>query len=169
MSGATSTGSRTSANGEYVAKRDISSSQFRWGDRMHGGNEAEANWAGAFLRRKTPVGMFPASTTGDGVADLFGNVEEWCMDTWPEESSVHIADPAAADVRASQKAAGSSADGAWLATKRVVRGGSCIRFSRFCRPTYRSRIRQDHGYLSVGFRPVRVTGPNNDPRRTARS
>jgi formylglycine-generating enzyme required for sulfatase activity len=151
---------------EYVAKRDISSSQFRWGDRMQGGNEAEANWAGAFLRHKTPVGMFPASTTSDGVADLFGNVEEWCMDTWPVESSVRAARPAAAG--SLQQDARSPADGAQPGTMRVVRGGSCIRFSRLCRPTYRSRVGQDSGYLSVGFRPVRMSGPGNEPRRATR-
>ena len=64
---------------EYVASRDVGSSQFRWGDRMHTGDGAEANWAGAFLRKKSPVGIFPLSTTNDGVADLFGNVEEWCL------------------------------------------------------------------------------------------
>ncbi|MGE5287132.1 MAG: SUMF1/EgtB/PvdO family nonheme iron enzyme [Micromonosporaceae bacterium] len=154
---------------EYAAKRDISSFQFRWGDRMHSGDEAEANWAGAFLRRKTPVGMFPASTTDDGVADLFGNVEEWCMDAWPEEGNLYSAAAAATGAGTSRKEARSPAGGTWQGTKRVVRGGSCIRFSRLCRPTYRSRIRQDRGYLSVGFRPVRVTGPNNDARRTGRS
>lgn len=116
---------------EYVARRDVGPGQFRWGDRMHAGNDAEANWAGAFLRRKSPVGIFPASTTEDGVADLFGNVEEWCLDPWEEN-----------------EASG--------ATSRVVRGGSCIRFSRLCRPSYRSRIREDQRYQSVGFRPVRV-------------
>jgi formylglycine-generating enzyme required for sulfatase activity len=149
---------------EYTAKRDISSSQFRWGDRMHAGKEAEANWAGAFLRRKTPVGMFPASTTDDGVADLFGNVEEWCMDIWTGAGNLHAA---AADT--AQSETGSAAAGTRPGTKRVVRGGSCIRFSRLCRPTYRSRIREDAGYLSVGFRLVRVTGPNNDVRRAGRS
>lgn len=130
---------------EYAAKRDVTSSQFRWGDRMHAGNEAEANWAGAFLRRKSPVGIFPASTTSDGVADLFGNVEEWCLDAWE-------------DTRQDSRTA--------PASKRVVRGGSCIRFSRLCRPTYRSRIGEDQRYLSVGFRPVRVTAdvPGDGPR-----
>jgi formylglycine-generating enzyme required for sulfatase activity len=125
---------------EYAAKRDITSTQFRWGDRMHAGDDAEANWAGAFLRRKSPVGIFPASTTADGVGDLFGNVEEWCLDAW-EDASLDRQEH----------------DSTALVRKRVVRGGSCIRFSRLCRPTYRSRIEEDQRYLSVGFRPVRVT------------
>jgi formylglycine-generating enzyme required for sulfatase activity len=151
---------------EYVAKRDITTSQFRWGNRMHSGDEAEANWAGALLRHKTPVGMFPNSTTDDGVADLFGNVEEWCLDGWPEEPNSNSRGATATG--ASQGDTGDPADATWPETKRVVRGGSCIRFSRLCRPTYRSRIRQDRGYLSVGFRPVRVAGPNHGGRRTGR-
>jgi formylglycine-generating enzyme required for sulfatase activity/energy-coupling factor transporter ATP-binding protein EcfA2 len=129
---------------EYVASRDVSASQFRWGDRMHTGDSAEANWAGAFLRRKSPVGIFPLSTTSDGVADLFGNVEEWCLNAW-EDRPVHGSAETAA-VR----------PGGASELRRVVRGGSCIRFSRLCRPTYRSRILEGQRYLSVGFRPVRV-------------
>ncbi len=131
---------------EYVASRDVSSSQFRWGDRMHTGDGAEANWAGAFLRKKSPVGIFPLSTTSDGVADLFGNVEEWCLDTWEAGPTYGSDETAAAPLEAAGE------------ILRVVRGGSCIRFSRLCRPTYRSRILEGQRYLSVGFRPVRVAG-----------
>jgi len=129
---------------EYVASRDVGSSQFRWGDRMHTGDGAEANWAGAFLRQKSPVGIFPLSTTNDGVADLFGNVEEWCLDAWEDGA-----------VRSSDNTAVGPPDGEGE-SHRVVRGGSCIRFSRLCRPTYRSRILAGQRYLSVGFRPIRV-------------
>ena len=137
---------------EYVAKRDISVSQFRWGDRMNSGDDAQANWAGAFLRRKSPVGIFPASTTADGVADLFGNVEEWCLEAWEDNTGSVPNDRE------------STLDGA---TKRVVRGGSCIRFSRLCRPTYRSRIWEDQRYATVGFRPVRVPAEGGNIGRPA--
>ena len=152
---------------EYVAKRDVSSSQFRWGDRMRGGDDAEANWAGAFLRRKSPVGIFPSSTTADGVADLFGNVEEWCLDAWEGNTGHPLADrqfsvdgTLAVPAGPGQPAPNGQSD----ATKRVVRGGSCIRFSRMCRPTYRSRIREDQRYASVGFRPVRVASTSGGSR-----
>jgi formylglycine-generating enzyme required for sulfatase activity len=135
---------------EYAASRDVGSSQFRWGDRMHTGDGAEANWAGAFLRQKSPVGIFPLSTTSDGVADLFGNVEEWCLDAWEDGA-----------VRNSGDAAAGPPDGEGE-SHRVVRGGSCIRFSRLCRPTYRSRILAGQRYLSVGFRPVRVAPPTGE-------
>jgi formylglycine-generating enzyme required for sulfatase activity/DNA-binding SARP family transcriptional activator/energy-coupling factor transporter ATP-binding protein EcfA2 len=132
------------AQWEFVARRGVSEGrQFPWGDRMTLGSAAEANWAGCFLRRKSPVGMFPRSTTHDDIADLFGNVEEWCRDRW---------DSAAAPEWRFDSASGLD--------HRVVRGGSTIRFSRLCRPSYRSRILADHRYHTVGFRPVleRVTG-----------
>jgi len=155
---------------EYVAKRDISSSQFRWGDRMHGGDDAEANWAGAFLRRKSPVGIFPASTTADGVADMFGNVEEWCLDAWEDNAEHQPDDSASAADRRQAWSAGPrhpGPNGRPESTKRVVRGGSCIRFSRLCRPTYRTRILEDQRYASVGFRPVRVAADGGNLRRPA--
>ncbi len=148
---------------EYAARRGVAPGmQFAWGRRMHTGPDAEANWIGAFLRRKTPVGLFPRSNTQDGVADLFGNVEEWCLDLW-EDSGDRSPHSDAAPARLAQavmqrSAARHSPNG----VRRVVRGGSCIRFSRLCRPTYRSRIQQQHRYLTVGFRLVRPSLP--EPR-----
>jgi formylglycine-generating enzyme required for sulfatase activity/DNA-binding SARP family transcriptional activator/energy-coupling factor transporter ATP-binding protein EcfA2 len=126
------------AQWEFAARRGVpTGQQFPWGNRMTWGPAAEANWAGCFLRHKSPVGMFPKSTTRDGVADLFGNVEEWCRDRW---------DSAAEPEWRSDPSSGLD--------HRVVRGGSSIRFSRLCRPSYRSRILANHRYHTVGFRPV---------------
>ena len=144
---------------EYAARRDIRTGQFRWGDRMQTGDLAEANWAGAFLRRKTPVGLFPTSTTADGVTDLFGNVEEWCMDRWTEDDRADSGDAGPVDEQNVAKP--ETALPGKSSIKRVVRGGSCIRFSRLCRPSYRSRILQDRRYLTVGLRPIRAMGTNN--------
>jgi formylglycine-generating enzyme required for sulfatase activity/energy-coupling factor transporter ATP-binding protein EcfA2 len=135
---------------EYAARRGVEPGrQFRWGDRMQAGPLAEANWAGSYLRRKSPIGLFPRSTTPDGIADLFGNVEEWCLDDWQDGRTggrlTFTLDPRGGMV------------------KRVVRGGSCVRFSRLCRPTYRSRILQDRRYLTVGFRLVRPAALGSPP------
>ncbi|MGN6258125.1 MAG: SUMF1/EgtB/PvdO family nonheme iron enzyme [Solirubrobacterales bacterium] len=126
------------AQWEFAARQDVPpSQQFPWGNRMTLGSGAEANWAGCFLRHKSPVGMFQRSTTRAGVADLFGNVEEWCRDRWDSAAPPEWrSDPS------------SSLD------HRVVRGGSTIRFSRLCRPSYRSRILAGNRYHTVGFRPV---------------
>jgi formylglycine-generating enzyme required for sulfatase activity/DNA-binding SARP family transcriptional activator/energy-coupling factor transporter ATP-binding protein EcfA2 len=130
------------AQWEFAAKRRVpEGQQFPWGDRMTRGSAAEANWAGCFLRQKSPVGMFPRSTTPDEIADLFGNVEEWCRDSWDSAAVPEWRSDSGLDYR-------------------VVRGGSTIRFSRLCRPSYRSRILAHHRYHTVGFRPVleRVMG-----------
>lgn len=116
--------------------------RFPWGNTLRSGDAAEANWALANLRSKSPVGMFPLSTTADGISDLFGNVEEWCLDVWNDRHYVHAA-PDFRHVTVPE------------ATKRVVRGGSTIRPMRFCRPSYRSQILQTRRYMTVGFRVVR--------------
>jgi formylglycine-generating enzyme required for sulfatase activity len=127
---------------EYAAKHGVpKGQQFAWGNRMTYGDDAEANWAGCYLRQKSPVGVFPRSTTEDGIADLFGNVEEWCLDEW--RATIPDEPPYEADDR-------------FPSVFRLVRGGSTIRFSRLCRPSYRGRILQHRRYHTVGFRPVRV-------------
>lgn len=144
---------------EYAARRAVPpGQQFPWGNRMHAGREAEANWVGALLRRKTAVGLFPKSHTQDGVADLFGNVEEWCLDLWEEnerESDARKAETTVPSRLAPAVIQRSAARHSAAGVRRVVRGGSCIRFSRLCRPSYRSRIAEHHRYLTVGFRLVR--------------
>jgi len=148
---------------EYAARRGIpAGKQFRWGSRMQIGDYAEANWAGCDLRRKSPVGLFPQSTTPDGVADLFGNVEEWCLDVWADgEEEVKTTVPGHSRI---PRAVIERSAGGWSGQgiKRIVRGGSCIRFSRLCRPSYRSRILENRRYLTVGFRPIRPEGQGSN-------
>ncbi|MGH8900542.1 MAG: SUMF1/EgtB/PvdO family nonheme iron enzyme [Egibacteraceae bacterium] len=146
---------------EYAARRGVEAGkQFRWGNRMHVDIGAEANWIGSFLRRKSPIGLFPQSTTPDGVADLFGNVEEWCLDTWDPNEDAFRDTPRTSVTRTliQRSPGGSSAQG----TTRIVRGGSCMRASRLCRSSYRSRILQHRRCRTVGFRPVRPADPRPD-------
>lgn len=151
----------TEVEWEFGARRGVvPGRRFPWGDRMTEGDEAEANWAGCHLRRKSPVGLFPRSSTIDRVVDLYGNVEEWTLDEWDtstEEWLEELVRPGAPKYRAPDRITARSAGG-WTqpGTKRIVRGGSCIRFSRLCRPTYRSRIGQEGRYHTVGFRPVAI-------------
>ncbi len=139
------------AQWEYVATRDIAPGRlFPWGDSLDRGDNAQANWAGCGLRKKTPVGLFPLSNTQNGVADLFGNVEEWCADTWSES---HEGYPSNGCARMSLDS-----------DSQVVRGGSAIRFSRLCKPKYRSRIRAENRYHTVGCRPVRQSEGSSLPQ-----
>lgn len=131
------------AEWEYAARRGLPPGQrFPWGNSVTPGDKIEANFAWSGLRKKTPVGMFTKCITADGVVDMFGNVEEWCADSWSPDHT-H---------RPKNGKAWRDESVRW----RVVRGGSTIRFARLCRPTYRSRIYKDKRYHPVGFRPVRV-------------
>lgn len=92
------------------------------------------------LREKSPIGMFPSSSS-EGIADMMGNVEEWCEDSWsislsncPEDGSAWIDN--------NEKGA-------------VTRGGSTIRTPRLCRPTYRSKCDKHSRYDTIGFRVIR--------------
>ncbi len=127
---------------EYTARRGtVRNQRFSWGNDLAEGNAAESNWAGCDVRRKTPVGLFPMSTTIDGVADLIGNVEEWCLNTWAHERPVD---------------AGAEETSVLPLTYATVRGGSTIRFMRLCRPSYRSRTQRGARYQTIGFRTVRI-------------
>ena len=127
---------------EYAARKNIPDGRrFPWGESISFGELSEANWAGCNLRRKTPVGMFPASNTADGLVDMYGNVEEWCMDSW--STSLDSLKTNIYPVTIANE------------INKVVRGGSTIRFMRLCRPTYRSRSNASQRYPTIGFRIAR--------------
>ncbi len=137
---------------EYVARKDLPKGQnFPWGDSITYGEGSQTNWAGSFLRRCVPVGMFSSSKTPSGVYDMVGNIEEWCADTWSPGYSSYPKD------QTIQAVARKEAVPYTLRNENyhVVRGGSTIRFARLCRSTYRSRIPAGDRYMVVGFRPVR--------------
>ena len=84
------------------------------------------------IQNKTPVGMFPSSTSYNGVADMLGNIEEWCLDSWSIslDNSPINGEP-------------------WIDCRdfgAVTRGGSTIRTKRLCRPSYRARCNKDTRY-----------------------
>lgn len=128
---------------EYAARRsDIYRriSEGSW--TLAEGDQSLANWLGTSLWHKTPVGVFPESLTDDGVADMIGNVEEWCRDMWLPG----LLDPE------QERGLGVAMRFGYY----IVRGGSAIRASRLCRPTYFSRCRAEGRYPTIGFRPVRL-------------
>jgi len=131
------------AEWEFVARKGIPSTQrFPWGNTINEGDEAELNWGGCNLRKKSPVGMFPLSNSTDGVADMFGNVEEWCGDCWTLSHSDYPRNGVLRNIPGE--------------SRKVVRGGSTIRYMRLCRPTYRSKTYAYQRYQTIGFRVVRT-------------
>lgn len=131
------------AEWEYAARRGNWNKRFPWGNSIAKGDMAEANWVGCNIGKLTPVGIFPKSNTFDGLTDMIGNAEEWCADSWSEE---HLGYPTDGSPRII------STD-----ERKIVRGGSTIRVSRLCRPTYRSRSKQGNRYATIGFRLVRIS------------
>jgi formylglycine-generating enzyme required for sulfatase activity len=127
---------------EFAARRSALQRQLGNGTWDLGYGEASlVNWLGTELWEKCPVGLFPKSTSDDGVVDLIGNVEEWCRDAWPAD----LLDPE------QERGYGVTTEYGF----RIVRGGSAIRAARLCRPTYFSRCRTEGRYPTIGFRPVR--------------
>lgn len=139
------------AEWEYAAKRFLKQDQrFPWGHQVTPGDGCEANFAWTGLRKKTPVGIFYKCVTEDGIVDLFGNVEEWCLDNWSPDHNESPND--------SRPVRNNSEDC-------VVKGGSTIRFSRLCRATYRSRITKTKQYHPVGFRIIRHPNSANEYKK----
>jgi formylglycine-generating enzyme required for sulfatase activity len=131
------------AEWEYATRRLLKGGmRFWWGDSISYGDLSECNWGGSNLRRKSPVGMFPMSNSPDGICDLIGNVEEWCGDSFTD---AHMGYPVMGQARVIPGE-----------VRRVVRGGSTIRFMRLCRPTYRSKTYEMQRYPTIGFRIVRT-------------
>lgn len=130
------------AEWEYTVRRNMRPGRrFPWGNKLNTKELAEANWLGCGLRKQSPVGIFPKSNIGKGITDMIGNVEEWCADSWSWD---HKGYPRNGTVRTKPTENGC-----------VVRGGSAIRVSILCRPTYRSRCNKESRYPTIGFRLVR--------------
>jgi len=81
----------TEAEWEYVATGRGENRRYPWGDAnpetKHGNVAAEPLSLNILSRQPvgagvTPVGSYSAGASRDGVMDLFGNVAEWCSDTY---------------------------------------------------------------------------------------
>jgi formylglycine-generating enzyme required for sulfatase activity len=100
---------------------------------------------GAYLNRTSPVGVYGLVNRW-GLADLHGNVWEWCRDRWhpspdegPTDGSAWLAP--AADLPQ------------MIAQNRLLRGGSWVDHPENCRSAYRFYRRPDFvGYNHVGVR-----------------
>lgn len=121
------------------AARGLDGRRYPWGD-------SQDHWhlsnCGGRHRSATPVGIFVAGASPDGLYDMAGNVWEWCVDWFL--SSYYAHSPA--------KNPGGPETGFF----RVARGGSWANDNWFIRAACRGRAAQDERLMTLGFRIVRA-------------
>lgn len=111
----------------------------REGRRYAYGNDfdpAHCNTFETHIRRTTPIGVFPAGATPEGLVDMTGNVWDWTGSLYqPYDSPADPEDP--------------ESDG-----RRVVRGGSWNNDQDNARATYRNHNDPGNRNNDIGFRVV---------------
>lgn len=68
------------------AARGLKCRRYPWGGEQPDPNRA--NYAATNVNQPTPVGLFPAGNTPEGIADLAGNVWEWTTSDYSKQSKV---------------------------------------------------------------------------------
>jgi len=116
----------TEAEWEYAARR-ATGRRYPWGN---GEPDSERMNYGGNVGHPTPVGVYPAGSTDDGIVDLAGNVWEWCLD-WYSEAIYRKVDKDQPVKNPSGPAKGE---------RRVVRGGSWIFSPEYARSAVRDGL-----------------------------
>jgi formylglycine-generating enzyme required for sulfatase activity len=99
--------------------------------------------------------VFSTSFTEAGVADVAGNVWEWCCNALPGDASAGYGSDA------QQAAAGAGWDPADDSSPRALRGGAFRGTTDDCRPAYRNRSTPGDDNGNVGVRLVRCWLPHS--------
>ena len=95
---------------------------------------------GKLVEETTPVGAFEIANNF-GLYDMHGNVYEWCLDCWHDDS----------DGGASEDNASLSQD---ETQERVIRGGFWRDYPKHCRCAYRTSFEPDKQSSLIGVRVV---------------
>jgi formylglycine-generating enzyme required for sulfatase activity len=128
----------TEAQWEYACRAGTKTI-FCFGSGSDTGMFTDRHMACSPLRGPVPVMTYPLNPWG--LADMHGNVCEWCLDTWHGSYE------------------GAPTDGSsWLTggtgSIKLLRGGSWFSHPRLCSSAYRSRAQLDYASNFVGFRVV---------------
>jgi len=124
-----------------------------WGDAPPSRLHANLALTRGTQPRVMPVGSFPDGATPSGIADLVGNVGEWCADWYGPYGAEEQTDPV----------------GPARGNQRVVRGGACEFGAVWARATTRGCRRPDWPSPLLGFRVIReLTDKEREFERLAR-
>lgn len=116
------------------AARGTDGREYLWeGDFRSGLANIDETWGDVGpcrLGRTSPVGIYPDGQAPSGALDMVGNVWEWCRNEYEQpERCGDVGD-----------------------SSRVVRGGSWVGDSDYCRAAYRDRDSPDGRFDDLGFR-----------------
>jgi hypothetical protein len=110
----------------HQAARGLDGREYPWGNNEP--DETRANF-GNRVGRATPVGLYPAGATPEGVADMAGNVWEWVEDWYQRRK------------------------------KRVLRGGSFVNGPQELGTAFRGWGEPAYWFNDIGFRCLRKVVP----------
>jgi formylglycine-generating enzyme required for sulfatase activity len=123
----------TEAEWEYVARAGTTN-RFSYGDDP--GYTQLADYAWYFVAPTYGVGIKTPNPWG--LCDMYGNVAEWCLDSYVPYPGGQITDPRVTN------------SSGW----KVVRGGSIEDEAKYCRSAFRSFYWKDDASRGIGFRVV---------------
>jgi len=127
-----------------AAARGLEGRRFAWGDTF---DRLRANTRELHLRQASPVGVFPAGDTPEGLMDLTGNVDEWTSSLWAGDQPYEPAFRYPYDPLDGREDANAPAR-----ERRIVRGGSSLFDRSLALAAYRDGSYPDARPDAVGFR-----------------
>ncbi|MDJ0838662.1 MAG: SUMF1/EgtB/PvdO family nonheme iron enzyme [Acidobacteriota bacterium] len=129
---------------EYAARGEEGRA-YPWGNEEP--TKEHANY-GSNKGEPTPRGNYPKGATPEGVQDMAGNVWEWCLDPWQEETKANTGNKIVDPFKPGERVEASG---------RVVRGGSWNDDADFLRAAVRDGFFAGYRSRYIGFRCVVVS------------